>query len=155
MRNKIKNIIKNILLVFVLVSIGYALGKFSVKNIPAPTDHKSTTAAVHVYYLHSTFRCSTCNTIEKMTKELLGKQFQNEIDSGRLLFSEVDFQKNEALANQFGVVSSCVVVAEEQNGEILDYKRIDEVWELKDKPEEFDDCISRIIKKFLGKVFSE
>lgn len=152
MRNKIKNIIKNVLLIFVFVSIGYLLGKHSIVKQEVSQVNKDSTAAVHVYYMHTTFRCATCNNIEKMTKELLEKNFKNELDSGKLLFSEADFQKNETLAKQFGVAAGCVVVSDERNGKVLDFKRIDEVWELKGKPAEFDSHINKIIKEFLEKA---
>lgn len=152
MRNKIKNIIKNVLLIFVFVSIGYVLGKHSVTRTGIERVNKDSNSVVHVYYMHTTFRCATCNNIEKMTKALLEKYFKSELNSGKLLFSEVNFQKDETLAKQFGVAVGCVVVSDERNGKVLDFKRIDEVWELKDKPEEFDSHISKIIKEFLEKA---
>jgi len=150
MRNKVKNIIKNILLIFVFVSIGFALGKHSVKNEQA-ADNKSRTA-VQVYYLHSSFRCVTCNTIEKMTKELLEKQFKKELDSGMILFSEVDFQKNEDMAKRFGVISSCVVAAAMKDGQIIDFRRLDEVWTLMSNPTAFDKYISDAIEAMRQKL---
>lgn len=149
MRNKIKSIIKNILLIFVFVSIGYMLGKHSVAKSEVRQVNED---AIHVYYMHTTFRCTTCNNIEKMTKSLLEKDFKNELDSGKLLFSEVNFQKNETLAKQFGVAAGCVVVSDERNGKVLDFKRIDEIWELKDQPEDFDSHIAMIIRDFLKKA---
>lgn len=151
MRNKIKSITKNVLLIFVFVSIGFALGKHSVKNVPQAADNKSRTA-IQVYYLHSSFRCVTCNTIEKMTKELLEKQFKKELDSGMMLFSEVDFQENEELAKQFGIISSCVVVAAMKDGQVIDFRRLDEVWTLMSNPTAFDKYISDAIDAMRQKL---
>ena len=154
-------IIKNILLAFVLVSIGFALGKnysdvkIKSKNDVVMVKAKNTDLenrmVIHVYYMHSTFRCATCNTIEKMTKKLLNTKYSEEMNKKEILFSDVDFQSNEHLAKKFGVVSSCVVVAIEKNGKIIDFKRLDEVWTLMERPEKFNSYISRTIKDYLNK----
>jgi len=107
---------------------------------------------IHVYYLHSTFRCITCNTIEKMTKQLLDTKYAKETKNKKIIFSEVDFQSNIKLAKKFSIVSSCVVVAEEKNGEILDFKRLDDIWTLLKNTNEFNTYISNAINPFLGKT---
>ena len=145
-----RNIIKNLLLIFVLVSIGFAFGKYSVsKPLAAASPAGQTAETVNVYYMHATFRCVTCNTIEKMTKQLLESKYKKEMQDGSILFSEVDFQKNEQLAKQFDVISSCVVVARTKDGKITVFERLDKVWELLDKTDEFNAYISSAIDKVL------
>jgi hypothetical protein len=149
---RLKKILTNGLLVFALISIGFALGKHSVKpdrqtnNLPNGNGRQ-----VAVYYLHSTFRCVTCNTIEKMTRELLDNSYSKQLADGNIQWIEDDFQENEALAKQFEVVASCVVVAEMKDGTVIDYKRLDEVWTLMKDPEAFDLYISGAIDGYLKK----
>jgi len=144
------NIIKNLLLIFVLVSIGFAFGKHSASRpLTAAPPSGQTSETVNVYYMHATFRCVTCNNIEKMTKQLLESKYKKEIQDRSILFSEVDFQKNEQLAKQFDVISSCVVVARTKDGKITVFERLDKVWELLDKPDEFNAYISSAIDKLL------
>jgi hypothetical protein len=148
-----KKTIKNLLLIFVFVSIGFALGKYSVSRQKTPvagTKDINTAEVVHVYYMHATFRCVTCNTIEKMTKELLDSKFAKELKKKEIIFSEVNFQEDEKLAKKFDVISSCVVVAKEKNGKIIDYKRLDGVWTLLKKPNEFNDYISKPVETYLA-----
>jgi len=155
---KIKSLIKNILLIFVFISIGFILGKYSmvmtddsaVSSQTLLTDlDKKTQNVVHVYYMHSTFRCITCNTIEKTTKQLLYTQYSKDLKEGEIIFSEVDFQTNIKLSKKFHIVSGCVVVAKERDGKIIDFKRLDEVWTLWDKPKAFNSYISKAINSFL------
>ena len=60
------------LVAFVLVSIGFAAGTHVARQAapsPAPlSDGDAQAAASHVVvsYMHATFRCATCNTIEQM-----------------------------------------------------------------------------------------
>ncbi len=153
---QVKKILTNCLLAFVFVSIGFALGKHSIKT-ERPPDSLSNESGrqVAVYYLHSTFRCVTCNTIEKMTRELLDKAYRNELAEGKIQWIEDDFQENEALAKQFEVVASCVVVAELEDGAVLNYKRLDEVWTKMMDTEAFDRYISEAITEYLKKIGGE
>ena len=152
MMEKSRKILTRLLLVFVLVSIGFALGRHSLKNGGYHGDKSVGSGAwVAVYYMHSTFRCETCNTIEKMTRELLDKAYAGELADGRIKWREVDFQEDEALAEKFGVVASCVVVARVKEGGIVDFKRLDEVWTLMQKPDRFNQYISNAVNLFLGR----
>jgi hypothetical protein len=148
---KLEKLLTQGLLAFVLISIGFALGKHSITPaLPAVEPSPSEGKHVAVYYLHSTFRCVTCNTIEKMTRELLETSYRNETADDRIRWHEVDFQENEALAKKFKVLASCVVVAEVEDGEITAFKRLDEVWTLMKDPPAFDQYISDAIDSYLG-----
>ena len=145
-------IITNGLLTFALISIGFALGKHLVKP-DAQVNHlpNGNGRQVAVYYLHSTFRCVTCNTIEKMTRELLDTSYAQQLADGKIQWIEDDFQENEALARQFEVAASCVVVAEMKDGVVLDYKRLDDVWTKMKDTAAFNQYISEAIDGYLKK----
>jgi hypothetical protein len=144
-------VIKNLLLAFVLISIGFALGKhFAASKSTPDAAEKPASSIVRVYYLHGTVRCVTCNRIEEMTKKLLNDKYGKEMTAGKIEFVDVDFQKNEVLAKSFQISGSCVVVAEVYLGEIVFWKRLDRVWELFDEPDEFNAYISDGIKAALG-----
>jgi hypothetical protein len=145
---KTGNIIKNLLLIFVLVSIGFAFGKYSAAR-PQAVSSVSMAETVNVYYMRATFRCVTCNTIEKMTRQLLESKYIKQMQDGTILFSEVDFQKNEQMAKQFDVIFSCVVVARTKDGKITVFERLDKVWELLGKSDEFNAYVSSAIDKLL------
>ena len=143
---RLKKILTNGLLVFALISIGFVLGKHTVKpdrlesNLPKGDGHQ-----VAVYYFHSTFRCATCNTIETMTRDLLNTAYSKELADGRVQWIEDDFQENESLAKRFEIVASCVVVADMKDGVITDFKRLDDVWTLMKDPVAFNNYISDAI----------
>lgn len=154
-----QRLVKNILLAFVLISIGFALGKHSVRRAGTPSAGEAsasppeataeTPRKIRVYYLHATFRCVTCNTIEKMTRDLLQRRFGQAVADGRIEWREADYQENEALAKQFDVISSCVVVANMQGENVLEYQRLDEVWTLMKDPPKFDAYVGDAIEKYL------
>ena len=151
---KFKKTITNILIAFALISFGFMLGKNSSK--PVETTHVNSTENtgnyVAVYYLHSTFRCVTCNTIEKLTYDLLTSSFKEELSNGKIKWQEIDFQENEAMAKKFDVIASCVIVGLVKNGEFIEYQRLDDVWELVNKSDDFNDYISKTINAFIKKM---
>ncbi len=151
--NKIQIIIKNFLLAFILVTIGFALGKeLTLRNnqIQHTEGSKKSENKIIVYYLHATFRCVTCNTIEKMTEELLNSQFSEALKNGSIEWKQGDFQKDEALAKRYEVISSCVVVVQIRDGIETGYKRLDEVWTLLNDRAAFNKYISDALNELLN-----
>ena len=152
--DKAKKILTHILIAFALISIGFALGKNSIPNrdesdaIPESNSQDY----VAVYYMHSTFRCVTCNTIEAMTKDLLDRKYAEPMADGSIQWQDVDFQENDSLARQFEVIASCVVVAKISKSKIIDFKRLDDVWTLMKNPVKFDKYISKTIDSYLTKI---
>ena len=150
---KWKNTLKNILLAFVLISIGYAIGK----NMSARPDAISVTSGDNiksgkyllVYYMHATVRCETCNNIEKMAHNLLKSKFKKELAEGLIEWKVVNFQENETLAKEFDVVSSGVIVVLMNGNKVVDYKRLDEVWTLLNDPPSFNAYLDKNIREML------
>ena len=149
------------LLVFVIFSIGFAFGKHSVKtgnSTSKPSDTLAQTnlatadSQVKLYYMHAMFRCVTCNSIEERAKNLTKNKFADEMASRKIVWEDVNFQQNQTLAGKFDVVSSCVVVAVVKNGQIDSFERLDQVWTLIEKPDEFDNYINAAIKKALSRI---
>ena len=95
--------------------------------------------------MHSTFRCASCNKIEKMTQVLLEQNYSDELQNGQIKWKDIDFQENINLAKKFKVIASCVVVSTVKNGEYFDIKRLDDVWTLMNNPIEFDLYLSKAI----------
>ena len=43
-----------------------------------------------VYYFHTSYRCWTCNQFEKLTKEILGASFAEQVADGAIELQEVE-----------------------------------------------------------------
>lgn len=158
---KHKKLITNLLLAFVLITIGFSLGKHNA--LPKVAVNGDTTLAsdsnladgkkvVKIFYMHSTFRCITCNGIESRAREIVEKDFAEAKNNDTILWEDVNFQENELLARQFDVVASCIVVSVMQNNEIIEFEKLDEVWTLIEKPAEFDAYVKAALNKALTKV---
>ncbi len=147
-----------ILLGFVLFTLGFGIGKEAGLRTRASSGTGSAGAGggaragdnkVIVYYLHATFRCVTCNTIERMAREIVEQDFADALAAGRIEWREADFQVEEDLARKYDVASSCVVVVCVRNGVETAFQRLDDVWTLADDPPGFRTYVTEAIRKYL------
>jgi len=150
-----KRIIGRLLMTFVLVSIGFAIGKEVEKGRATASDQPAGLAAtgagdkVVVYYLHATFRCVTCNLVESMGEQLVRTEFADAVRAGKVEWKAVDYQENDALANRYKVGGNMIVVARFRGGKEAASRRLDRVMELANKREEFLAYVRGAIRELL------
>ena len=65
---------------------------------------------VELLYFHGKQRCLTCMAIEKYSTETIAKDFQEQVDSGKLIYKIIDIDKEEALADKYEVASSSLIL---------------------------------------------
>lgn len=58
---------------------------------------------LQIYYFHATNRCPTCNGIEANVKQVLKKDYKNEVEKGiiNFLVLNVDEEANKSLAEKY------------------------------------------------------
>lgn len=149
-----KKVISNLLLAFVLISIGYALGREVTQRSTRASGAGSAATMpddgyVTVYYLHGTIRCVTCNAIERMTHEVVQRDFASQVERGTIRWKVENFQENDALAKRYDVVTSTVVLSRIQGGREITSRRLDEVWQLSHNPPRFQELIRQSINAML------
>jgi thiol-disulfide isomerase/thioredoxin len=135
-----KSIIRVALLIFVWVSIGYALGKeVTVRRMQADAPGQVAPVKgdqVVVYYMFPAIRCVTCNQIHEAAHKVVHQDLADALESGRLRWEEVNISENEELAARYNVATSVVVVVHRRDGEDVSFQRLDDVWTLAEKPNE-------------------
>jgi hypothetical protein len=102
----------------------------------APADSTMSDGLV-VYYLHGSTRCPTCEAIEALSEAVVQSDFAAALASGEMQWKVLNYEKPAAaeLVRKFEIQMPVVVVARMKQGEITDWKRLDEVWALVgDKP---------------------
>ena len=147
---------------FVLVSIGFAVGKDvtlrrlrSAQSAAPPTVGSGTTEAaapatrLRAYYMHGAIRCATCNQIERTAKQLLDAEFAKELASGRITWRQVNFEQEPDLAKRYDVSASTLVLAQEVDGKETAFRTLDEVWTLVGKPAEFTAYLRKNVQELL------
>jgi len=156
---KAKKITANLLLAFVLVSIGFIAGKETVlrsANPDAENPAQSPEEQAHLsgdrvilYYMHATFRCFTCNNIESMAKEVVENDFAEALADGRLEWQTVNFQENMALGRRYGVGTSTLVISRMKDGKEVNFQRLDEVWQKVGNPQAFKQYVDEMVQLYL------
>jgi len=153
MKDKLKKATAGVLLCFVLISIGYAIGKEVTLHRLAgraaavgPATAPASGDKVIVYYMHPTLRCVTCNAIEKAAREVVQQGFAAQLETGSVQWKVVNFSEDEALAKEYNVASSTVVVVHLRDGEEVGYEQLERVWELSDKPQELRSYIAERVQ---------
>lgn len=167
---KAKKIIGRLLLAFVLVSIGFAAGREIARRSGGPGGRAggagaaSTTSAagtrsapdaggagkVVVYYMHTTFRCITCNRIEALAESVVKGDFAEALGAGRVEWKTLDFQEHDDLAKRYGVGTSTVVVVKVRGGREVAFKRLDEVWTKVNDADAFSRYVSGAVREMLA-----
>lgn len=140
-------------------------GKSAVKKETA-VDKKDSTAAVTqpanistvseqkklvVYYFHTTFRCHSCNMIEKLTKEAIESGFSKEIKNGRIEMKHINIEEkgNEHFVTDYKLYTKSVIVSDVKDGKEASWKNLDKVWTLLGDQNKFKEYIQTEVKSSL------
>lgn len=129
--------------------------KSSAGDPPTATVQAEPTASmpvVYAYYFHRTFRCISCQTMEDLAARTIEERFAEETRKGQVVWISVnvDEPQGKVLGQQFNARGSELVVARMENGAYKDSKRLDTLWELKDRPEAFSEYLVNEIHTFLN-----
>lgn len=148
-------IVRQSLLAFVLVTIGFAVGKeVTLRRLAQAPPHDTTPAdaslnQVVVSYAHATIRCVSCKTIERLVMETLDEQFTDAVAQERVTLQKINFQEDSGFAKQYEIVSSCVVLRQINQGQETQYQRLDKIWELFQDPPAFKAYLGDTIRSYL------
>lgn len=163
---KVKKALSNVLLAFLLVSIGYAVGRETAPVgagkgsllVPSSGSVQSPTASgevavtdqVMVYYLHG-IPCITCTMIDTTAEALVRDEFAAEVASGRVAYASLNYldRENEALADKYKVGSNMVIAVRVRDGLEVQRVRLDRVMELAGDREQLADYIRHGIRACL------
>lgn len=132
---KAKKIIGKLLLAFLLVSIGVAIGRELTLRDMTRADSLAKppqgTKKVIVYYLHG-IPCVTCTFIETTASRVVHEDFAGAVDDGTMQFVSLNYleRANEALADKYNVGSNTVVAVRFEEGKEVSHVRLDEVMAL-------------------------
>ena len=153
---KIKKTIGKLLLAFVLVSIGFAIGKETTRSqMLAQAEAAGPIVApgqdiIVVYYMHASFRCVTCNMVESMGEELVRTEFADAVKAGEIEWKAVNYQENDILADRYKVGGNMIIVAKFRDGKEVESRRLDRVMEFANNRSEFMTYVRSAIEELLG-----
>jgi hypothetical protein len=85
-----------------------------------------------VYYFHGNVRCPTCRSIELQAHETVQTDFASQLSKGEISWKILNYEQPAAkpLTTKFEIQMPVVVLAKMKDGQVADWKRLDEVWAL-------------------------
>ena len=108
-----------------------------VTSPAATAKNQSLREGLVVYYFHSNTRCPTCQAIESQSHETVQADFASQLVSGEVAWEVLNYEEPAAseLATKFEIQMPVVVLARMNEGQVEEWKRLDQVWGLVgDKP---------------------
>ena len=150
---KAKKIIGKLLMAFLLVSVGVAIGKEMAARSVQPAAEPALAAGqekVMVYYMHG-IPCVTCTFIDTTTEKLVSEEFAEAVKAGRMEFVSLNYlaPENAGLADKYNVGSNMVVAVRFEGGNEVRRVRLDEVMELAGQGDELRNYLRQGIESVL------
>jgi len=104
-----------------------------------------------VFYFHRNKRCTSCRTIERLTRETLEKDFAAELASGRVEWRVVNVETpgNEHFLKDYDQTGQSAVVSDVQEGRETRWKDLIYVWDLLRKEPEFRSYVRDEVRDYL------
>ena len=126
---------------------------FSLNNPIFAKNDKSANKVVACYF-HGTFRCYSCNMIEKNTKEAIEGSFKEALASGKLEFKSINVETsgNEHVVKEYKLYSKAVVLSLVKAGKEVRSKNLTEIWQLSRNKKAFSEYIVKEVNDFLKEL---
>lgn len=106
-----------------------------------------------VTYFMTTYHCHSCHYLENMTQQTLLTEFPKEMKDSTIIFktTNIDEPINEHYIDGFGLEFKSVVVTKLEKDSIIEWNRLDSLWDYIEKDQEFSGIIKRSVKDYLAK----
>jgi len=106
---------------------------------------------VIAYYFHGSFRCPTCTSMEKHSREAIETNFKDAFASGRLEFRSVNVEepRNEHYVNDYQLYTKTLLLSLVQNGKEVRSKNLDKIWEYVRDKTQFMDYVTKETRLFM------
>lgn len=154
---KPNSILAVILLIFIIASIAYMVGKEPHNTSPTAEDSNVAKEDINmksqliVYYLHGSRRCPTCHKLETYAKESLQTYFAAELNSNEILWKvvNIDEPQNEHYIKDYELVTKSIILSAMADGKEVEWKNLDQIWQKVGNKQNYLQYIRDGIKQFL------
>ena len=128
-----------------------ATGQYQEKESLHLPEAKMQTLKVVAYYFHGTYRCITCRTIERYSKETIERYFAQELKNGTLEFKPINVEEpeNRHYIQDYQLFTRSLVLVRYKDDEQQEWKNLSEVWSYVRDKDKFYQYVKEETKKFL------
>ena len=127
-------ILKIILILFVISSVGYLVAKEftgdkkNETNTTLNAQPEKHSNGVIVYYFHGNRRCRTCNAIEEYSREAATPYINDKQVTWETV--NIDAPNNKQYIRDFNLTNSGPVIVEYKDNKVIRWFAFDKVWQL-------------------------
>jgi hypothetical protein len=124
---------------------GAAASETSTDTVPADVQ-------VLVTYFTTDVRCTSCRTIEELSRRAIEEGFPQELASGAVAFRVIntDLPEHAHFVDEYGLTNKTVIVSHRREGRELEYTDRQDVWLLLDEPEPFYAYVREPVRAYLA-----
>ena len=104
-----------------------------------------------VYYFMTSQRCENCIKIESYTREVVMNSFSDRIGDNRMLWKmvDVDAPQNRHFIQDYQLITKSVVLVRYRDGKPVEWKNLDEIWNLLGDKGAFQEYINHEVNSFI------
>jgi len=151
-----------VLLLLVVVGSLVAFGIKRAKGVGGPVEGAATSESaavavpedvqVLVTYFTTDVRCTSCRTIEELSRKAIEEGFPQEVASGAVAFRVVNTDQPEHahFVDEYGLTNKTVIVSHRRAGAELEFTDRQDVWLLLDEPEPFFAYVREPVRAYLA-----
>ncbi|MDP8217975.1 MAG: nitrophenyl compound nitroreductase subunit ArsF family protein [Candidatus Theseobacter exili] len=137
---------RKLILTLALVTVINTGFSVSAQNL---TDGK-----VIAYYFHGSFRCRTCNMMEKYSRQVIENNFKNALDSEKLEFKAINVEEsgNEHFVNDYQLYSKALILSLVKDGKEIQSKNLTKIWQFASNKQRFFDYVTEEISSLMKEL---
>ena len=162
MKMNAKYAVNTVMLLFIFGSVGYALflgdpsGSDGTPLVRPAEELIPIVEGVEpnwaVYFFYNDVYCDTCEKLEGYAVEIVKSRYSELLASGVLGWRSLDMTlpANEHYAVEFKLFSKSIVLVELEDGEVLRWQNLEEIWDLVHDKDAYGEYIDSSLKRFMG-----
>ena len=104
-----------------------------------------------VYYFHTNYRCHSCITIERLTRQAVTEGFADQLKNGRIEFKMINIEEpgNEHFVDDYKLYTKSVILSDVNNGRETGWRNCEKVWPLLGNEQKFIEYIQSEVRTLL------
>lgn len=130
---------------FALILVAVAMA-----SVALPAAQASSADGIELIYFHRTDRCQSCNNAEQFARDTLSTYFPDDVKSGTLSIQSIDYQKDRAMAEKYGVNMQGLKLKITKNGQET-VKDVSEIWAYVRDKSAYMSYLRDVLNKELGR----
>ena len=104
-----------------------------------------------VYYFMTSQRCQNCMNIEAYTKEAVQNKYRDKLNENKMLWQMINLDEPQYrhFIQDYQLITKSVVLVRYRDGKQVEWKNLDQIWNLLGDKAAFQEYVAREIESFV------